>query len=287
MKPILFILVLFVSKLVLAEGYSDQRLSDRIERMEQDLTTMQKEFYRKSSGHHSDVANPELAVSIEARLSSLEEQIRHLNGKVEEASHSDEQVLKKFENLQKDTDFRLEEIKEKIEIIEKSKDEAKDHAKGIEAKPQEKKQFSEKEVSDQYEAAFAIVKEGNYEKAEIALKEFISEFGTHSLAGNAYYWLGETYLALGNKDSAALNFLYSYKKFPKGGKASNSLYKLGVTLAKIGKKKEACDSLTKLLDSYPKLHIELKTGAVSEMKQLGCGAKKVEQKKAAPQAVKE
>lgn len=227
MYKFVFIFVLFASQILMAEDYQNS-----------------KDFYG----------------SVETRISSLEEQIRDLTGKLEEANHKNQELLNKIENLQKDIDFRFDEMKGKNSSGKQN----------VNSETTTKKQYTEKEINEQYEDAFSVLKDGDYEKAEISLKEFIKEFENHQLAGNAYYWLGETYLAIDNKDSAALNFLYSYKKFPKGNKASTALYKLGVTLGKIGKKKEACDSLKKLIETYPKLQTEIKTGATSEIKNLAC-----------------
>ena len=211
---------------------------------------------------------PEIESSFESRISSLEEQIRHLNGKIEEAEHALSANSAKLDNIKQDIDFKIDELKQtnnnKIQADQKNTQTTE---------PKVVKQYTEKEINEQYELAFSLVRDGDYTKAEQALKNFIKNFESNPLSGNAYYWLGETYLALDSKDSAALNFLYSYKKFPKGNKAPDALFKLSTTLAKIGKRKEACESLNRLLTSYPKLHAALKTGANSELKQLACNAK--------------
>ena len=45
----------------------------------------------------------------------------------------------------------------------------------------------------QYEFAVSFIKVGDYETAELALREFVDNNSQHQLAGNAQYWSGETF----------------------------------------------------------------------------------------------
>ena len=50
------------------------------------------------------------------------------------------------------------------------------------------------------------------------------------LAGNAQYWLGETYYVRKDYKNAAAAFAEGYQKYPKGPKAADDLLKLGMSL---------------------------------------------------------
>ena len=45
----------------------------------------------------------------------------------------------------------------------------------------------------QYEFAVSFIKIGDYDTAELALREFVDNNSKHQLAGNAQYWYGETF----------------------------------------------------------------------------------------------
>ena len=45
---------------------------------------------------------------------------------------------------------------------------------------------------EQYKFAVSFIKVGDYETAELALREFVDNNSKHELAGNAQYWYGET-----------------------------------------------------------------------------------------------
>ena len=47
--------------------------------------------------------------------------------------------------------------------------------------------------SSQYNAAFGLLRRADYPAAEDALRNFIQQYPTNPLAGNAQYWLGESF----------------------------------------------------------------------------------------------
>ena len=60
------------------------------------------------------------------------------------------------------------------------------------------------------------------------------------LAGNAQYWIGETYYVRGQYKNAADAFLKGYKKYKSSEKAPDTLLRLGMALAELGQKDAAC-----------------------------------------------
>src|SRR5690606_27427724 len=94
-----------------------------------------------------------------------------------------------------------------------------------------------------YDAAFQALREQRYERAEAAFKEFLNRYSDDALAGNAQYWLGETYYVRGNYQESAKVFAHGFQKYPKSSKAPDNLLKLGLSLAQNKKTKEACLTL--------------------------------------------
>ena len=101
-------------------------------------------------------------------------------------------------------------------------------------------------VADRYKFAFNLTRQARYEEAEIAFKAFIKAHGEDTLAGNAHYWLGETYYVRKNFMHAAQAFFEAYQKFPAGAKAPDSLLKLGMSMSNMDKPTEACTTYGKL-----------------------------------------
>ena len=105
---------------------------------------------------------------------------------------------------------------------------------------------------EQYKFATDLIKIGDYEKAELALKEFVDKNPTHPLAGSAQYWFAETYYIRQLYHDAAAAYLDGYQKFPKSQKAPQNLLKLGITLAELGEKEQGCLMLVGVEKQYPK-----------------------------------
>lgn len=123
---------------------------------------------------------------------------------------------------------------------------------------------------EQYDYAFGLLRQANYPGAEQALRSFIQRYPNDALAGNAQYWLGETYFVRKDYTNAASAFADGYQKYPKGGKATDSLLKLGMSLAQLGQKADACRAFARLDRDFPSAAPTVKERANEQKKQLGC-----------------
>jgi tol-pal system protein YbgF len=88
-------------------------LLDRVERLERDLNTVQRQVYRGGApeGVTSDVPSAAgggpAAAAQEVRLSAIEDQMRQLNGRIEELGFQAKQLSDRMEKMQQDMEFRL------------------------------------------------------------------------------------------------------------------------------------------------------------------------------------
>ena len=123
---------------------------------------------------------------------------------------------------------------------------------------------------EQYEYAFSLLRQSDYDGAEKALKSFIDAHPNDPLAGNAQYWLGETQYVRGDYQQASVMFLKGYQKYPKSAKAPDSLLKLGLSLSQLGQKKEACAAFGRLGQEFPEAPDAVKRRASGERQKLGC-----------------
>lgn len=125
-------------------------------------------------------------------------------------------------------------------------------------------------AQEQYTFAFGLLRQANYDEAEVALQEFLDRHGDDPLAGNARYWLGETFYVRGAYVQAAEVFLKGYQANPKGSKAPDTLLKLGMSLANLDKKREACAAFDKLAGDFPDASVSIKKTLGRERQRSGC-----------------
>ena len=125
----------------------------------------------------------------------------------------------------------------------------------------------------QYEFAVSFIKVGDYETAELALREFVDTNSQHELAGNAQYWYGETFRVRQLYQDAATAYLDGYQKYPNSNKAPINLLKLGVMLVQLGEKAQGCTMILGVKDQYPKANQSVIQKAEYEKKKFNCGKK--------------
>ena len=123
---------------------------------------------------------------------------------------------------------------------------------------------------EQYEYATNLIQRGSYDQAEVALKDFIAQNPKDPLAGNAQYWLGETYYVRNDFKNAAVAFAEGYQKYPESQKAPDNLLKLAMALGQQGQKENACVALRQLEKRYPDASANVKDRATRAKKNYSC-----------------
>ncbi len=122
----------------------------------------------------------------------------------------------------------------------------------------------------QYDYAFSLLQKRDFETAERALRAFLQQHPEDAHAGNAYYWLGETYYVRKQYTDAAIIFSDGYERFPEGSKAPDNLLKLGKSLAAVGEIAAACKTYSELLRQFPNANTRILANAKGEFGRAGC-----------------
>jgi tol-pal system protein YbgF len=125
-------------------------------------------------------------------------------------------------------------------------------------------------AKEQYDFAFGLLRQANYDNAELALQEFVKRYPKEKLASNARYWLGETYYVRAAYVQAAEVFLEGYQADPKGPKAPDSLLKLGMSLAGLDKKSDACAAFDKVSKDFPEASAGIHNTIAREKQKNSC-----------------
>lgn len=317
-------------------------LVDRLQRLERDMRTLQRQVYQGSGGGQTlpsgavpATASPknmptDVASRLQVRMGELERLIQELTGRVETAQFGVDRLEKRLDGLQSDIDFRLSRIEQKVGLsavagpppqgafrgggqgamapagtpgaagqgaagggrgspegvlgylpgTETRNDTAAGGAGGAGAQQPDRPEnqqagqqmaaLPDAPPREQYAYAFGLLRKGDFAKAETALQAFIDQHPEHELAGNAQYWLGETYYVRGDYKRAAVAFLDGYKTYPDSPKGPDNLLKLGMTMGALGQKDNACAALGRLTQEYPGASDVVTRRAASERASLGC-----------------
>ena len=269
----------------------------------QDVKTTSSD--REISGEESDILTKHLL-----KLSELEEQFKILTNNFEEINFKLDKLSNRITKIQTDNQMRFQDLETsgltKLDSNEPKKlpgsGEAKDLGQAFEIDAQETEVAAAEQIQKtqsiesvatvvaetaeraekilpndspekQYEFAVSFIKVGDYETAELALREFVDNNSKHQLAGNAQYWYGETFRVRQLYQDAATAYLNGYQKYPKSSKAPVNLLKLGVMLVQIGEKEQGCSMILGIKDQYPKANQSVIQKAEYEKKKFNCREK--------------
>lgn len=123
---------------------------------------------------------------------------------------------------------------------------------------------------DRYNYARSFLMRRDFAGAEQALRSFVDTYPENELSGNAQYWLGETYYVRNDFGTAARTFADGFQRYPDSSKAPDNLLKLGMSLAALDRNEDACITLKKLANEYPKSSASIKQRAKTERTRLKC-----------------
>lgn len=271
-KVLLIAFVLWATPVFAQTNESPEVLTEKIDRLERDLSLLQKQLYAGTNASASDSVranvSPDQTDDLYSRLTSQDTLIRELTAQVEKQSFDLAQANEKIMKLNADVEarFRMMETAPTPAVTQATPALATDKpaVAPVVATPAT---GSDKAA---YEAAYELLKKGDHVGAEQAFLAFIKSYPKSDLAGNANYWLGETYFARGQYEQAVGIFAEGFTTYKNNSKASDNLLKLGITMNKLGKKNEACTAFSSLPKEFPKAAQSLKDRAKSEAKKASC-----------------
>ena len=286
-------------------------ISDQIQVITKDLKTLEKAVYQKSDvssslnlkNTKSDSLNEDILTKHLLKLNEIEDQFRELTNKFEEVNFKLDKLSSRVTKIQSDTQLRFSDLEigvndsqkeKKINLPGSSKPQDFGANPGYETSNLPKEQtinsiqsaqtviseepekteslLPNKPANEQYDFAVSFMKIGDYETAEIALKEFIEKNKDHELAGSAQYWYGETFRIRQLYSDAATAYLDGYQNYPKSLKAPDNLLKLGITMVQLGEKDQGCKMISGLKKEYPKASKSVLQKAQYEQKKFKCNS---------------
>lgn len=240
------------------------------------------------------------------RIGQLEEQVRGLNGRIEELGFQLLQMQEQMRQMQQDNEFRFQELEKTGSQrgdagpaivqpgVEQSTtastnqdtqgtgapaadlgtirfDDKGDLIGGI-IKPMEGGSESASLTSpeDMYQAGYNHMLAGDYALAEQVFQDYVANNPDDARASDAMFWLGEAQYSQGRYQESAKTFLDAHKQYPQADKGADTLLKLGMSLAKLDNRDTACATLREVLIRYPGASAAVRAKVSEEQKLASC-----------------
>jgi len=102
-----------------------------------------------------------------------------------------------------------------------------------------------------YNEAYNTIRAGNYEGARQQFKDFLQKYKESDLAGNAQFWIGESYFKQNKFEEAIVALEELIKNYPKSNKIADAYYKQALSFSAIKDVVAAKARLEMLLNEYP------------------------------------
>lgn len=297
MKTVVLLIscVLLLPFAAAAQTADNAQTNDRISHVEHDVMLLQRQLSRGEAvpGNGADLPAGGSA-QLEVRLSGIEDQLRELRGKVEETDNRNRKLQENFDKLQKDVDFRFNELNTHPAAATPqplapfaSPAEATGSGsseKSLPPKPQAqpltattpavaaaaKEPATFATPRELYNYAFRLLNQTQYDEAAASFDAFTKKYPKDPLVGNAFYWEGETYYIRRDYVNSADYFRQGFEAMPEGPKAPDNLLKLAMSLDALSRDKEACLVLQQIVTKYKKSASSAADKAEAEQKRLSC-----------------
>jgi tol-pal system protein YbgF len=101
-----------------------------------------------------------------------------------------------------------------------------------------------------YEASLAQLRRGSTSTARLGLREMLRVYPTSERAGDALYFIGQSFAAE-NPDSAAAYYEQVVQKYPKSSRAGSALYNLGLLAERRKEPRRAREAYQRVIQRYP------------------------------------
>ncbi len=194
----------------------------------------------------------QVIADLQIQITALQEEIRLLNGKLEEQDYKISQMLERQRELYRDIDRRLSGAGTastepgSINTVPSAPESTVGPAAAAAVvvteptkpatKPSGKPSAKEIEAEQKaYDAIFPLVRNKQYSEAVKAYSDFLVKYPAGKNAANARYWLGQVYFVQGSNEDAEIQFKQVMSDYPDSPKAPDALLKL----ANIEERREA------------------------------------------------
>lgn len=189
-------------------------------------------------------------------IQQLQSTVRRLEGQVEEQQHQIERLQSQGRDRYVDLDQRLLDLSKALEE-QRAQPAAEEPAAGQNSdegdiQPARVYRSPGQEEKQAYDDIIRLIREEKaFDEAIGRLYEFIDQYPDGDLTVNAYYWLGEVYLAIPQLEQAKQAFTIVATRYNDHRKAPDAIYKLGVTLDRLGEAEEARRRMRGVINNYP------------------------------------
>ncbi len=191
------------------------------------------------------VVQGQTLVNMTQQVAAVERQGDEIQGRVETLEHNSETTAERQRQLYADLDARIQELESSL-----SARNAVGVMDGGTLAPGQLPMPSGSD-RDNYQAALQLIRNERYEQAGMAFKQFLASYPDSQWAGNAQYWLAESYYVTEKFSEALAEFEAVITTYPRSTKVPDAHLKMGYCNYELKSWDAARASLARVQADYP------------------------------------
>jgi tol-pal system protein YbgF len=250
--------VAILEERLLAVEFNNKKLQEQNvalqKELQRDLDTLGETRKSSERGLRTQVAG------MNANLESMQQEVRSLNGTIEELEFLLNRKLQGVEDSNQKNSVRMDNVGLSVSKMDQRLIALENYLNigGKKGRPSPGKPSTAKTKSGNgtdkeiYERAQRAYDNGQMDKARQEFQKIIQNHPKSAQADNAQFWIGESYYREKWYERAILEFQTVIEKYPKGNKVPAAMLKQGMALLQIGEKSSARLILKELVKKYPK-----------------------------------
>jgi tol-pal system protein YbgF len=216
-----------------------------VQRVQDDVALFKAESARRDSARAAQLGE---VIRIQQRIldsiTTGRKAVGQLRGDLASDLYNIQQQLVQLQELTGQSQQRLSELRTQLEArgeqiaTTSSSDTAKPGA------------ASAASADQMYEASLAQLRRGSTSTARLGLREMLRLYPNSERAGDALYFIGQSFAAE-RPDSAAAYYEQVVQKYPASSRAGSALYNLGLLAERRKDTKKAKDAYQRVVQKYP------------------------------------
>ena len=216
-----------------------------IQRVQDDVALFKAETARRDSARAAQLTQ---VIQVQQRvmdsLTSSRKAVSQLRGDLASDLYNIQQQLVQLQELTGQSQQRLSELRTQLEA---RGEQISSTAPGDSSAPPPSSNAS---ADQMYEASLAQLRRGSTSTARQGLREMLRTYPTSTRAGDALYFIGQSFAAE-NPDSAAVYYDQVVQKYPTSSRAGSALYNLGLVAERRKETKKAREAYQRVVQKYP------------------------------------
>jgi tol-pal system protein YbgF len=216
-----------------------------IQRVQDDVALFKAETARRDSARAAQLTQ---VIQVQQRvmdsLTSSRKAVSQLRGDLASDLYNIQQQLVQLQELTGQSQQRLSELRTQLEA---RGEQIQSNAPGDSSTPSPSSAAS---ADQMYEASLAQLRRGSTSTARQGLREMLRTYPTSNRAGDALYFIGQSFAAE-NPDSAAGYYEQVVQKHPTSSRAASALYNLGLIAERRKEIKKAREAYQRVVQKYP------------------------------------